>query len=462
MKKQFILGIMALAALASCTKSEVLNEGTINEKAISFSAYVGKPNQQTKATTINGNNIGTAGIGVMAWRTGDADITSTTFAEKPVFMPNIRLTIDATDVTTDGKNQTVYGATYEPERYWPSTGAKVSFYAYAPYSDGTGSAPTAAADVPYQPENIKFNINRDANLLTINVPIGDKNIKVQKNAETAIDDANPATYNLVNAGTEYDTHTDFMVARKGNGTLVDTDPADNKYSFDGLDNDNPVGINQNLNKDYTGAVKLQMKHAMSKISFEARAIEGTEAQTDPYSNGKVKVVFDHITLNGNFVNKGIYNLFDHNWTIDANDTHESYSLVNNPDPAVTDAFNPIADELYEKDGYAKKDGSDWFMLNKETHDLMLIPNNDDSNDHGKISSVSGMYYVKTYDDNGAEIESYRDAVYFKSDFSSAPIILKEGKAYIFRFNIKLKKIEFEVVVEDWAEGGVYNIVDTNN
>ena len=45
MKRHFILGIMAVAALASCNKSEVLNQESLNEKGITFSAYVGKPNQ---------------------------------------------------------------------------------------------------------------------------------------------------------------------------------------------------------------------------------------------------------------------------------------------------------------------------------------------------------------------------------------------------------------------------------
>lgn len=456
MKKHLILGIMALATIVSCTKSEVLNQETLNEKAISFSTYVGKA-KQTKATTILESNVAEAGIGVMAWRTGEENASDAfLLANKPSFMPNIPLIWDGSI------------AVYKPERYWPSTGAKVSFYAYAPYSKGDGSE---TGNI-YHPENITFplvggNPDIGAHKLSLKVPRGDDDVKVSKEGFT-LDETNESTYILVNNGVEYGNQTDFMVARVGNTT--------------------EAGNNQNLTKDYNDKVNLNMRHALSKISLEACAGTGNNGQTEPYSDGNVKVVFDYIKINGEFISKGEYNLFNQTWTLDkSNNRVTSYSFVNaeGSDPT-KDPFNPIADEVYNlqsQDGAEANetntpDAAGWYKLNRSSHDLMVIPIVDQDNNAtpvtytpAQIESIDVKYIVKTFELKNigspeepnnvmVENEDYRDDVYFTETFDE-PLKLEAGKHYKFRFNIKLKKIEFDVDIEPWDENNVYNVVDTD-
>lgn len=442
---------MTLAVLASCTKSEVLNQESLKEKAISFTTYVGKTTQ-TKTTTITVDNSAQAGIGLLAYSTGSNDMTEQTAIDNaPKFMQNLKLIVDKETVSNDDDaNNVRYSATYEPERYWPSTGSKVSFFAYAPYLafDGQGNK----IENEFNPQNIDFDpTTANAHLLTLTV---DEN--------------------------DFSNHTDFMVAKVGEN--ADGDGI-------GTDGTTIIGINQNLNKDYDGKVWLQMKHALSKVSFEAQAVEDGVAQTVPYSGGLVKVVIDKIDLVGTFASGGQYNLITENW---ANSTENVtlYSLTNAE--GTNDPFNPIADELYNiqcpagteatEENTPNEDG--WYKLNKSSHDLMIIPTGTT-----QIVGVKGSYTVKTYaqavDANGNklwedaeetipqigdEITDYRDVVTFGIDenddlipFDNA-IVLEAGKHYKFRFNIKLKKIEFEVAVEGWDsdESTTHIIVDSNN
>lgn len=424
MRKHFILGIMALAALASCTKSEVLNQESLQEKGISFSVYSGK-SVQTKTTSISGNEIEEAGIGVLAWRTGNEESSDAKLtAEAPTFMPNILLTWDGTT------------GTYAPMRYWPSTGAKISFYAYAPYSDQQGNSNE------YHPENIK--ISEFANISAAGTGVGGQHVLT---LTVPKDGDNPATDGTVetdyNSGNEYANHTDFLVSRKGNAT----------------DANDPIGYNQNLNKDFDGKVKLQMKHALSKISFVAKAGNQTNAYVD------TRVIIEDIQINGKFANEGSYNLFTEKWSVAQSNYHEQYQYVNMVDDSKmtgytanvdNDPFTAIADELYNNNGTEVTGMAGWYYLTDPSYDMMLIPftydaTTADNMTPAKITNITGKYKVVSYDHNTGEKltdPAYTDVVDFDVDVN---LELEEGKSYIFKLNISLKAIEFDVDVEDWAE-----------
>lgn len=410
MRKHFILGIMALAALASCTKSEVLNQESLQEKGISFSVYSGK-SVQTKTTSISGNEIEEAGIGVLAWRTGNEESSDAILAdEAPTFMPNILLTWNGTT------------GTYSPMRYWPSTGAKISFYAYAPYSDQQSTSSE------YHPENItisSFGTISEAgsgkggqHVLTLTVPKD-------------------------GSGNEYAKHTDFLVSRKGNAT----------------DANDPIGYNQNLNKDFDGKVKLQMKHALSKISFVAKAGNQADSYVD------TRVIIEDIQIHGKFANEGSYNLFTEKWSVDQSNYHEQYQYVNMVDDSKmtgytanvdNDPFTAIADELYNNNGTEVTGMTGWYYLTDPSYDMMLIPftydaNTADNMTPAKITNITGKYKVVSYDHtsgNKLTDPAYTDEVDFDVNVN---LELEEGKSYIFKLNISLKAIEFDVAVEEWAD-----------
>ena len=472
MKRHFILGIMALAALASCNKSEVLNKESLEEQGIKFSVYVGKTTQ-SKATTISATNAAAAGIGVLSWRTGSTDVTNDYLAANaPTFMSNIRLTLG--ELATSGN----YTVTYSPVRYWSSEGLKASFYAYAPYATGTAALPdgTTADNNTYHPENITFNKDQGgAHILTLNVPKGNADVAVYKSDE---DEKAQTNSFMINSGDVYNTQTDFMVSRVGNGD----NNTGNVTTQEGTTQ--LVGINQNLTKE-DDKVVLNMRHALSKISFEVKAGN----QNTPYQD--VKVVFDHINVKGSFVNGGTYNLFTEKWeTLTGADTLYGFRNTYGDNAAETDPFNPIADEVYnvqladgataDETNTPNTDG--WYKLNKSSHDLMVVPFAEipATGDAvpAQITSISGKYIVQTFetrqkkDGEGnlmfeadgttpimetVEIPIYRDNVYFSTNFEGTPIDLQAGKSYIFRFNIELKKIEFEVALEEWEES-TYNVL----
>lgn len=401
MRKHFILGIMALAALASCTKSEVLNQESLAEKGISFSAYAGKA-AQTKATTIDLKNVGNAGIGVLAWR-GEStnDITEAQLGEyAPTFMKNTKL-----ETADEGATWT-----YAPQKYWPSTGAKVSFFAYAPYKEaGVAYIPTEPGNLFHQ-ENITFDVTQPAaHKLTLNVPYLD-------------DEADENS----NTGNAYALQTDFMVSKV-------------------------TEENQNLNKDYEGQVKLNMKHALSKISFVAKA-GNTTGQYD----GAI-VSINNIKIDGKFASEGTYNLFTEVWS-DLTDISE-YNYKNVAD-VTSDPFTVIADELIndeENNAEIKVEGMEgWYHLTKKANDLMVIPFT--STGAAKITKISGTYTVQTVDEDRDAVEGdeNKDVINFELPVEME---LLAGKSYIFKLNIELKKIEFSVDVEEWESAGTVNVID---
>lgn len=125
MKKKLFLGLLAAAAVTftACQKDEVIRE-VIQDEAISFSTYLGR-DAQTKATVTNldamkDNNY--SGFGVYATHTGENvyDAEHNTYSSNFMF------------------NEKVYYNTswgYTNTKYWPDASQKISFFAYAPYTN---------------------------------------------------------------------------------------------------------------------------------------------------------------------------------------------------------------------------------------------------------------------------------------------------------------------------------------
>lgn len=133
MKKSYLLGIIASAALAmtGCSSDEMaVNEGG-NAQAIEFGTYVGRDAQVRSANAITGlsdlQKEGN-GFGVFAFYTGTTDFNADSPSPAtPNFMNNQKVTWNKTKNVWE----------YSPLKYWPNnTGDKVSFFAYAPYADG--------------------------------------------------------------------------------------------------------------------------------------------------------------------------------------------------------------------------------------------------------------------------------------------------------------------------------------
>ena len=119
MKKSIFLSVLALAAVVSCQKSEIVDTKYGND-AIGFETYTGR-DAQTKATLLYGATKHLEAIGVYGFYLGTADgWTKSSVANLWVnesFAPN-----------TDG----IWATTNK--KYWTNGTDKYTFFAYAPYA----------------------------------------------------------------------------------------------------------------------------------------------------------------------------------------------------------------------------------------------------------------------------------------------------------------------------------------
>lgn len=133
--KKFYFSALALMVLAASCTNEQLNVSERTENAITFGTYLGR-DVLTRASVFTTDDMKTKGFGVFASYTAQDDYSS-----QPMnFMNNQKVTY-VTDAWT-----------YSPVKYWPNNlGDKVSFFAYAPYADGTtltGTKKTFNAPTP--------------------------------------------------------------------------------------------------------------------------------------------------------------------------------------------------------------------------------------------------------------------------------------------------------------------------
>lgn len=132
MRKSFFFSIIALAAVVSCSKSEVIDTKYGND-TIGFQTYLGR-DAQTKATpteteeSIRGGKD--SGIGVYGFYTGSEDYKQTTSPAN--LMDNINLYYDPTTV-----DEKVIGWKYDQTKYWTNDKDLYTFLAYAPYGNSS-------------------------------------------------------------------------------------------------------------------------------------------------------------------------------------------------------------------------------------------------------------------------------------------------------------------------------------
>lgn len=127
MKKLFFLSILAVGALASCSKSEVVDASFDN--AIKFENYLGR-DAQTKAAVIEKEDL--EHVLVNAWL-HPAEETPTVDNFEANFM-------NAVEVNMEGK--------YSPIKYWPNELQKVSFVAWVPVTNATVAGAELTFAVP--------------------------------------------------------------------------------------------------------------------------------------------------------------------------------------------------------------------------------------------------------------------------------------------------------------------------
>ena len=135
MKKSIFLSVLALAAVVSCQKSEIVD--TKFNDAIGFETYVGR-DAMTKASVADETSLQSTGFGVYGYYTATADYTD----------GNVANLMSKQEVTyTPGAEGAAGTWGYTPAKYWTNGSDKYTFFAYAPYSLTSESAPTVAYTV---------------------------------------------------------------------------------------------------------------------------------------------------------------------------------------------------------------------------------------------------------------------------------------------------------------------------
>lgn len=134
MKANYIFAALAVVALASCSKSEIVEQNpTAKEQAIAFTNYTGAA---TRASVLDATGLASKGFGAY------------TFLNES--------TSDATIYLNNEKISTA-SWTYTNTQFWPKDEAnnKLNFYFYAPYSeDANITAPSTATA-----KTIDFTVN---------------------------------------------------------------------------------------------------------------------------------------------------------------------------------------------------------------------------------------------------------------------------------------------------------------
>ena len=147
MKTNYIIAALAVVALASCSKSEIVDQNpTAKDHEISFTNYVGAT---TRATSLDLAGLKAADKGFVVYAS-QTNGSTTTYN----FMSNQAVTWDAS------------AWTYSPKKIWPSDESnKLSFYAYAPQGgDGIGDV-TFDADSKSYPYTVNSTVATQTDLL---------------------------------------------------------------------------------------------------------------------------------------------------------------------------------------------------------------------------------------------------------------------------------------------------------
>lgn len=135
MRKKFYLMVVAALTWTGCSQNEIMDTNPDAHRAIGFGVYTGTQtrglvadNSETKGVTANGLKVANKGFGMQAYLTSGAYQTN---GLKGHFMDNVQVTWET-------------GAwTYYPVKFWPeNTTDKISFFAYAPYTDAGNAAAT--------------------------------------------------------------------------------------------------------------------------------------------------------------------------------------------------------------------------------------------------------------------------------------------------------------------------------
>ncbi len=423
MKKFFYLALAA-AAMASCSSDESITSPEVTAEAAGDAVSFGVYSQTTRSTIEDQSTVERGGFGVFAFSQMTEDIASYT---KQNYMPDFMY------------NQKVYKTDpagdwiYAPIKYWPNNpGAKLSFYAYAPYFEKFNN------DVyVYTPESNDYS-NEDS-------IIAGKNVRLILG------------YDAMGPAIEY---TRSSVATEGVDLLWG---ADKKLVTAAVP---PITAPVNYEKQKVDEkIEFTFKHAMSRLYFNVQVFSDQKdivsvPDGTPANNGlaeNTKIVIQKVELIGNFANKGTLRLYDGTWKIEKGD----YSnLVF--EKGMGHFSKAVEDSLKLDDAKNEID----LLVGKSLDAGTLLPETD-INNFVMVMPGASFYIQITYDvittdpanpKNSSKvtnvIKSTDANVAFNpsngfANSETGKYKLEAGKAYNFHLNIGMTSVKIDAEVKPW-------------
>ncbi len=386
MRKNLILSAVAFAAwaFAGCSQDDTLNESPTVNKAIEFGTYVGR-DAEARATKVELAEVKASGFGVFAYYTHNVDFANATTAT-PNFMNNQKVTYD-TDANT---------WTYAPVKYWPNNpDDKVSFFAYAPYSEDAAPAPSFSNGQL----SLTFQVAKSAGLQS--------DLLWSKNtaSNTNIDKTKGTTTSQIKF--EF-AHALSRIGFTVQGAVDQKDPGGT------LDSHTTITVNEVI-----------------------------------LSNGSYAYPNDGSTpvapTAGEFHKQGDLNLNDFTWS---NESGTQLFTLKSDDFAIPEGTNPHAFTLTGDQSTAKD------LTNSESY-LMVIPqklNNLYVNIEYTVTTTDG-----THPTNSSTITNYISKQVTNSTTGDNSFTFEMGKAYTFNLILGMTSVKIDASVVAWDEQTSTNV-----
>ena len=476
MKKSIFLAAVAALVLAGCAKNETLVVNMADQDAVSFNAYSGRT--MTKAGPTDDMNLDalkTLGFGVFATYTG-TDAFEAAANDKGAtddFMYNQQVTYTDPDWV------------YSPIKYWPNPTngqvadqQKVSFFAYAPYTDPaaatadnsygiTGFSMAVAHDDPTDatsPTHLHNFVNYTFSKDKPNVDLmwGYKS----KTIDTTTDPANPVAHYTVNNNLTRTTdkvHFKFMhlLAKLGGsweGTSTYTDPADDPaYVANGLvvkadaqtlpptsgfgkDDGTKITVSKIV---ISSAPKNDAITGLPVTEIDGTTVLSYAEDTDDLT-GKLDLYTGEFKLNGTAKNiqfkQTITNLVDDTTTAYDEANPDSELADRLKEPATVSSFAALPVGVTTKAVNVYKD---------ESQPIILIPGT------RPVVDIEITYIVRTYDEKLPKgYSEVPQTVFGRIKFDT----IKKNTKYNIVMVLGLNDVKFSAEVENWETGTnkIYN------